>query len=154
MRNLILTRTQTGDEGTFGHIASADGRLLLHTGECPRRNNIPFKSAIPHGLYTVNRHNSPKFGDCCILGETAPRTNILIHKGNFCGNVDEGWRSDVQGCIIVGKARAQLAAPKGPQECVVESRTAFTELMDILWHDGDDPWRLEIINAIWGGLDA
>ena len=145
MRQLILTRTHESDEGTFGSLASKDGRLLVHTGECPWRDNAPYKSCVPEGSYFVNRHNSPKFGDCCILSPTEPRSLILIHLGNYCGDVDKGYRSDVQGCIVVGMGRRKLQGKRGPQDCVAQSRVAFNALMRHLWADSEDPWGLEII---------
>ena len=147
MRQLILTRTFESDDGTFGHLVSKDGELNLHTAECPWRGNRPFKSCIPEERYFVNRHDSPKFGECCILSTTSPRTNILIHKGNFAGDVDKGLRSDVEGCILVGMGRGELAGPKGPQTVVTQSTLAFNLMMRHLWKESTIPWGLEIIRS-------
>ena len=154
MRQLTLTRIHETDEGTFGSLVSKDGRIHLLTGECPWRDNAPYKSCIPEGNYFVNWHQSAKFGNCCILSPTEPRTLILIHRGNYCGDVDKGLRSDVQGCIVVGMGRRKLSGPRGPQECVAQSRPAFEQLMGNLWRDGTDPWGLEIIWSQAGRPDA
>jgi len=36
------------------------------------------------------------------------RTDIEIHSGNFCGDKDEGYKSHVEGCIILGQKIGML----------------------------------------------
>lgn len=94
-RKLILQRRSTGDQGTFGDLWHGDA-LVCRTGELPDRDNQPFVSCIPPGEYELTRHQSPKFGDCCLIHPVPGRSSILIHRANFCGDTAEGYASDLQ----------------------------------------------------------
>lgn len=147
-RRLTLVRRTTGDHGTFGSLQIEWGTLHLATGECPWRDNQPNVSCIPAGTYQLTRNSSPRFGDGCIISPTHPRTHILIHRGNFCGDVEKGLHSDVKGCVIVGTGTGTLRYGGVDQQAVVHSADAFGELMRRLWKDGDKAWELEIS---WAG---
>ena len=142
MRHLTLTRTETSQEGTFGTL-SINGEEFCVTGEPPWRDNRESISCIPSGDYTVGFHRSPKFGEVCLLHDTTPRTWILIHQGNWCGDAQAGYISDTYGCVLVGR---KVGEANG-QRCVIPSAPAFRDLMKRLWsQEGDkgDPWDLEI----------
>ena len=151
---LVLQRTETGDEGTFGviEIPSDLGGQTFHTGELPWRGNARGKSCIPAGLYQCRMRRSPKFGDCYIL--TGPgvldepsddpdvRTFILIHAGNFCGDEDMGYVAHVDGCIILGMTRGVLRNSRGEeQEAVCASGAARKEFERLM---GGAEFELEI----------
>ena len=73
------------------------------------------------------------------------RSECEIHAGNFCGDVDKGLRSDVKGCVILGKAFGQIEG----QDAVLKSKQAVSEFEDemagedfmltIQWKDGINP---------------
>ena len=132
VRHLTLTRVKSGPAGTFGLLTDSAGEWETKTVERPWLDNKPNVSCIPVGEYEIHRHNSPRFGDCCIIRPTAPRTHILIHVANFA--------SDVKGCIGVGCAFSVI----GGKPAVAHSRRAFGELMSHLWQNGNDPWTLTI----------
>ena len=139
MRSLTLLRTETGLEGTFGTL-SIDGEKLCVTGEPPWRDNKESISCIPSGHYSLTRHDSPKFGDCCLVSPTSPRSHILVHRGNWCGDAQAGYISDTYGCIIVGRHQGNARE----QRCVIASAPAFRDLMKRLWSESNDPWTLTI----------
>lgn len=122
-----LERHTTGDSGTFGELnmpsIGLDG-LRLQTGECPWRDNKPFVSCIPPGLYGCQWRESPRFGWTYEVVDVPDRTHIIIHIGNWCGDVDLSLRSDVEGCILLGMGSGVLAG----QQAVLNSGNALTKL--------------------------
>lgn len=96
---LILKRQSADDKQTLGVIEHR-GFVIAHTLELPWRDNERNESCIPTGKYEVVKHMSPKFGQCFWLQGTAPRTQILIHAGNYHG--------DTSGCILVGSGYIDL----------------------------------------------
>ena len=117
MRTVKIFRIpeESGDQGTFGSLTTDSG-FQCYTGELPWRENKSNISCIPPGSYICTKAmSSPKFGKCyhvqgCIL--LGGRTNILIHKGNFCGDTSKGFKTDVQGCILLGRAIGEIAGHK------------------------------------------
>lgn len=88
--------------GTFGTLTFGDFKCC--TVERSWENNTPRVSCIPTGYYYLERWNSPKFGESCIVyGGTVSkipdgthiRSRILIHPANS--------PSDLMGCIGLGK---------------------------------------------------
>jgi len=123
MRKVTLTRTETGDEGTFGTLVTDSG-FSVYSGELPWRGNKIGISCIPAGVYIVQRFNSPKHGDCYLITDVPGRTVTEIHKGNFCGDVSKGRKSDVEGCVLPGNALGEIAG----QPCVIASGDALARL--------------------------
>lgn len=97
MNTVTLIRRWLTDESTGGIITGPSG-LQLFSLELPWRNNQLRVSCIPDGKYPCVWHLSPKFGWTYILLNTEPRTQILIHPGNYPANT---W-----GCILLGKSRS------------------------------------------------
>lgn len=126
MRELILQRLLTDDQGTFGAITV--GGVLFHTAELPWRDNHPRVSCIPAGSYLCQWHSSPRFGSCYKLYGTEPRSEILIHPGNYAGDVAKGFKSNVEGCILLGLATYAW----GGQRVVVQSREAVRRFSEAL----------------------
>ena len=113
-----LIRTETSDQGTFG-ILTYDHRHVF-TGELPWRNNERGNSCIPAGVYQVQMHTSPRFGRCYEVKDVPERTDILLHHGNWCGDDLLGFRTNVDGCILLGFGRGKL----DNQNAVLNSRRA------------------------------
>ena len=145
-RELTLTRVETSNEGSFGILTvKGDGMSLCRTGELPWKDNKRRVSCIPAGRYKLSFHKSPKFGDCCLVTPTEPeRDNILIHWANFCGSREDGYESEVLGCIAVGETVQRASWVDTQQKCVTSSRRAFDELMTRLWKGSKLPWTLTI----------
>jgi hypothetical protein len=138
--NATLQREKSTDGGTFGKLTLPDG-TTFNTLELPWRNNESGKSCIPPGTYKVETRNSPKFGPGTYEVKGVPgRTAILIHSGNYAGNVDKGQKSNVEGCILLGFSRSTQSG----QPMIQESRAAmqaFTEKM------AGRPFVLTVVSA-------
>jgi hypothetical protein len=122
----------TGDEGTFGRLEEYLGAVLnfrFFTGELPYRDNHNSVSCIPMGVYRCQWTVSNKFPQGTFQVIHVPlREGIRIHKGNWCGDTSLGWKSDVEGCILLGKLQETRANPYGkPQKGVFDSTTALIE---------------------------
>ena len=105
MKKFTLVRLQTSDQGTLGRLISHDGNFQCLTLELPWRDNQFNISCIPAGEYHAEQKKSPRFGKKLYRlrdSETAPRSAILIHAGNFAGDTSKGYKSDAQGCILLG----------------------------------------------------
>jgi hypothetical protein len=100
MINCNLIREFSNDYGTFGHI-EIDGHIWA-TGELPWRDNKNGISCIPTGTYKVAWLKSPTKGWCYHILNVQGRDGILIHKGNYCGDINKGYKSDIKGCILLG----------------------------------------------------
>lgn len=138
--NAILQREKSSDGGTFGKLTLPDG-TSYNTLELPWRNNESGKSCIPPGTYKVETRNSPKFGPGTYEVKGVPgRTAILIHSGNYAGNVDKGQKSNVEGCILLGLSRNTQSGQPMIQESKAAMK-AFTEKM------GGRPFTLTVISA-------
>ena len=135
---MILYRTESGNEGTFGILVYPDGYVF--TVEPPDRGNRPNLSCIPSGRYTVSVRHSPKYGKVYTVNNVPGRSHILLHHGNFGGDKTLGFRTHSAGCIILGSRKGRLHG----QNAVLNSRTARRKFeLAMNWQ----PFKLEIINA-------
>jgi len=98
---MILERFAYSPYGTFGRLIVGD--LKLWTVEQPWNDNLPKRSCVPEGVYTLEHHEGSKYKDTWALvgetvshwpGEGKKRATCVFHKGNTAGNV---W-----GCIAPG----------------------------------------------------
>lgn len=136
MNKLILERLESTDEGTFGFLELPNSKVL-YTLELPDHGNKPRVSCIPKGSYNCKIVNSPKFGHVYGVQNVPNRSAILIHTGNYGGDINKGFKSDIQGCILLGKQRGNLNG----QQAVLSSKKALAEFMQEM--DGQ-PFTLEI----------
>src|SRR3990167_10519381 len=131
MRQIILQRLESSDEGTFGKI-EVEGQIF-YTAELPWRGNEKGKSCVPIGTHHVQWQESPRFGWCYELQDVPGRSDILIHKGNWAGDTALGYVSNVEGCILFGKSRGILRTKDGrEQKAVVASGPAVSEFARIM----------------------
>ena len=128
MNSCLITRQDTSDQGTRGVLTSDRGEWL--TLELPWRDNTQQISCIPAGVYACSSEFHARLGRVYRLQRVEGRSGVLIHSGNLAGDVLKGWRSHVQGCILVGKKRGQLWLKDDGryQEAVLISATAMSEL--------------------------
>ena len=138
MRQLTLLRTETSDEGTFS-IAYNDV-FMCRFVELPDRDNLQSVSCIPEGEYRCEWHHSPKFGHVYKVMHVPGRTDILIHAGNYAGDVNKGYKTDSYGCILPISGIGRL----GRQRAGVSSRIATTSLRK---HFEEEPF---LLNIKWG----
>ena len=137
-----LIRQETGPQGTFGIIQYEGGSFF--TAELPDYDNTPNVSCIPADTYTVVWNYSPMFKRrMYMLMDVPGRSGIRIHSGNWAGSKNLGFRTNVLGCIMFGKAKGELMA----QKAILISRPAVRAFENFMNHDG---FELEIVNGIRG----
>lgn len=148
-RFLTLQRGASTDLGTFG-VLTGEG-LNLRTGELPWRDNKVGKSCILPGEYECRVKDSPKFGpNTYRLEGVAGRTEILIHRGNFCGDEDLGHHADIDGCILLGLSTGSVELPKPiqvklgrqMQHGILSSRRAMEQFMAVM---KGEPFKIQIL---------
>lgn len=137
-----LIRNRTSDEGTFGILLNEDMDFLFNTIELPWRDNKPFISCIPSGVYNCTKTYSDRFKRSLYRlddTQTAPRSAILFHAGNHAGDVLSGYKSDFEGCIGLGK---EYTSSLNKQAGLLHSVKALKEFHDLT---NDAPFKLTIL---------
>lgn len=125
---ITLQRQITSSHGTEGILSLPHLGVKFFTLELPWRDNISSLSCIPHGIYTVNIRQSPRYGRIYHVKNVPERSWILIHWGNLAGDCTKGFKSNVEGCILLGKRRGTLSG----QKAVLVSRPAVREFMQCM----------------------
>ena len=97
---ITISRGPSTDHGTRG-LMIVDGQVF-HTLELPWNNNKSDVSCIPTGSYDCIWHYSPRFGWVYKVLGVPGRTQILIHVGNWAGDVSKRYKSKTKGCILLG----------------------------------------------------
>jgi len=126
-----ITRFRTGMDGTFGNMTVVRDRKEFHcvTGELPWFANKRRVSCIPNGTYRCELRYSPRFDkQLWHIDGVDNRDGILIHSGNYCGDVSSGYATDTQGCVLVGQRHNRI----GETRIVAASRVALADLMRFL----------------------
>ena len=95
-----LIRFMETDAGTQGVLLS--DKFCCFTLELPNRENKINISCIPQGTYTCKYKYSKKFKNVFHLQNVKDRTYIYIHNGNFAGDINKGFRTHTEGCILIG----------------------------------------------------
>ena len=125
----ISTNSRNGTHGVFLQAVTSgtlearkyEEKLTAYipfalTSEPPWRDNEPFVSCIPAGIYTCRRVNSPQFGNTFEVMDVPGREHILFHKGNF--------KHNTKGCFLVG----EQFEPLGIHDCaVLASKKGYSE---------------------------
>ena len=138
-----LMRLKRNDQGTSG-VLIAPG-FACYTLELPWYNNQRNISCIPAGEYNVQMRVSPKYGEVYHVKEVPNRSYILIHSGNWAGDKTKGYKTHVNGCILLGAERGTLAG----QMAVLNSRITVKRFMR---HMGKQPFKL-MIHESFGGFE-
>jgi hypothetical protein len=136
-----LTRKFESPHGTFGRLEGPG--LSLYTAELPWRDNKRKLSRILPGTYRVRPYSGSRFKNVYRLEDVPGREAILIHSGNYAGDVTQGFLSHVEGCILVGTGAGILRG----QQAVTGSREAMNLLRAYIGKDG---FILEIIDEFQG----
>lgn len=124
METVTIQRNDSADSGTFGLLLWCPANaaaLRLVTLELPDRDNQPNRSRIPAGRYRCLWQRTHSKGMRYCLQGVPGRSGILIHAGNWAGDVEKGLRSDTQGCILLGLT----AGPIKGQPAIQNSRRAL-----------------------------
>lgn len=131
LEETYIKRTHTGDEGTFGVFSIPSLKFSCFVLELPWRDNKAKRSCIPPGRYLVRIRQSPKYGRIFHLTDVQGRSYILIHWGNFAGDVLKGWRSNSEGCLLFGE---KVGTIKG-QRAILNSRVTVQRFMTVINSD-------------------
>ena len=133
--DFILTRSENGDEGTFGILSGPAYGFRCHMIELPWRDNRVNYSCIPVGTYKVRPYISHRFGRCFKVMDVPNRTAILIHPANLAGDREKGLSSQLRGCLAPGRLRCRLTGKTGKkQQAVGASRPALGDLIQAHGH--------------------
>ena len=122
-RNVELFRMKRGDQGTLGMIFYEG--FKCYTLELPWKDNKRNVSCIPSGSYDVKIRLSPKYGQIYWVSDVPERSFILIHSGNWAGDTKKGFKTHVNGCILLAKKRGLLAG----QLAILNSRITVKRFM-------------------------
>lgn len=133
--NVLLKRTSTNDEGTEGVLITPS--FSCYTLELPWRDNKQSISCIPTGEYDVRIVKSPRFGIVYHITNVPNRSHVLIHSGNFAGDVLLGYKSHVEGCVLLG---TKIGKYKN-QKAILTSKVAVHAFMREMQNK---PFRLTI----------
>lgn len=136
MKRVVIQREETGNAGTFGTL-TVDA-LILRTGELPWRDNKPGVSCVPPGVYRVEWEYSDHFDRNLFELKGVPgRSECKLHVANFCGDTALGLKSDINGCIALGRGVGDMQG----QRALLSSRSAMKLFEQ---HMGVEPFDLEV----------
>lgn len=139
MKNVYIIRTTSSNQGTQGTLVTEGFNCF--SLELPWRDNQQNISCIPAGEYIVKIRQSPRFGKVYWVTKVPNRGYILIHPGNFAGDVSKRYKSNVEGCLLLGKRFGIL----GKQLAVLTSRITVRRFME---HMEYETFKLNIIGNI------
>jgi len=137
-QEIFLIRTGFSDQGTNGMMFT--NGFFCYTLELPWRDNQRSISCIPPGEYKVIQRASPKYGKIYWVTEVPNRSYILIHSGNYAGDVSKGYKTHVNGCILLGQKMGTLSG----QKAVLNSRVTVNKFMN---QTGMQPLKLKIMGG-------
>lgn len=136
---VVLTRQPSTAHGTFGVVQVTDAVRAWSSLELGWHGNRPQHSCIPVGTYRCGLAETGKWspredGKLYQVLDVPGRSLIKIHAATFAGDEEQGYYAELLGCIALG-TRAGTLTPEGytrPQACLLESRKALREFMDLL----------------------
>jgi hypothetical protein len=134
---VTILRMRRSDQGTVG-IVIADNVQYCYSLELPWRENRNNISCIPPGKYKCEIRNSPRFGNTYWVKDVPGRQFILIHSGNWAGDINKGLKTHVNGCILFGKEIGYLAG----QLAILNSRITVKKFMNFMNYK---KFKLEIL---------
>ena len=143
MLTATLQRNSTGEFGTFGTLTI--GGQELKTGELPDKDNAENISCIPPGKYICKKTPSARFGhsDFYQVMDVPGRSGVRFHPANFFGDEALGHKSELNGCITLGRKHGPIeVSPGHTQLGCMASKSAFETLNQIT---GGEPFMLEIL---------
>tara|TARA_Y100000310_G_scaffold48044_1_gene44596 strand:- start:799 stop:1278 length:480 start_codon:yes stop_codon:yes gene_type:complete len=157
MKRCRIIRYATGPHGTRSHIIGSDQHsrelIKLHGLECPWLSNVPYKSCIPDGIWTLVPWESSRFGKVyTFVGagispwkrdgpdgrDWAARWGCHQHIANYA--------RQLQGCMALGKSSSAKGDKETGGPSVWSSRAAQEEWHSIMGYPNpiyaEIVWRL------------
>jgi len=135
---VTIFRIRRSNHGSQGILCL--GPFNCFSLELPWRGNRRNISCIPPGSYDVQIRISPRYGRIYWVMKVAGRKYILMHSGNWAGDLKKGLKTHTNGCILMGKYRGWLQG----QRAVLASRITVRKFMSLL---GGSAFKLNIIEA-------
>jgi hypothetical protein len=139
MKTVYLLRLRMSGYGTEGMLVT-DAGFDCKTLELPWKENQQNISCIPAGEYITKIRISPRFGKTYWVTKVPNRGYILLHSGNYAGDVSKGYKTHVEGCVLLGKTFGWL----GEQRAVLNSRITVRAFMN---HMKDEEFKLIIVGG-------
>lgn len=155
MKQVILDRTESGDEGTFGWLrvldeVTGEERFACATLELPHRGNAHGLSCVDPGQEIFDwRVDSPKHGGVYQARPRNGREFVQIHAANLAGDESKGYVKQLDGCIALGTAVVKFRAGNRPagsrdQRGLSASKSTVAAFVDVL---GKESFVLTIKDA-------
>lgn len=144
----LLERIHFSDSGTFGKLTFQ--YQTLFTGELPWKENRQSVSCIPQGEYLCTWSFSPRFQKYCYEVQDVPgRTGIRIHSASYMGDREKKMKSQVEGCIALGRELGWLGDQSIPddrrQQYLMDSASATRYFESVM---KQKVFRLFIVNRL------
>ncbi len=115
--DINLLRLRRSDQGTEGRLSIPALNFSCPCLELPWRDNRSNISCIPPGTYPLVWRESRRW-KAFHIQNVQDRSFVLIHSGNYAGDVAKGWKTHVQGCVLLGSKFGRI----GGQRAVLASR--------------------------------
>jgi len=128
MKEVTILRKQSQDWGTLGMLTIEGEKFQCLTLELPWKLNTKKTSCITPGSYLCQLIDTPKFGKVYTVQNVDKRDGILIHAGNWAGDVGKNMRTDSHGCILLGRKLIMMEGQYG----INETRQVLKEFHDIM----------------------
>lgn len=117
MRNATMRLLLSDEQGSVSEFRS-DSELTWMIQELPDRQNARNRSRINPGEYVLDWRESPSHGWCYRvmreidgkIVEVEGHDHVLMHIGNLAGDVEMGYASDSEACLLPGMTEAVFAA--------------------------------------------
>lgn len=141
---MTLTRTSTANTGTLGTLTSSTG-FSCKVIELPWKQNKNGVSCIPPkpSGYKCKLRSSNAWPNTYWVSDVSGRVAILIHNGNWAGDEASGYKTNTQGCILLGSAHG-TGSPKGkPQSMCTDSNSTLAAFKK---HLQGKPFTLKVID--------
>lgn len=120
MIEAFLTRGPSTVMGTFGSFKVPAIKFESLTLELPWLDNKPMRSCIPTGRYRCAWIESPSRGRCTYrILVVRNRSGILIHSASYGGDIDAGFKSDLEGCIALGLGTKNVTLDNGNSQTIL-----------------------------------
>ena len=132
-------RYRSSSHGTFSRWICNDIGWDSFCLELPWKNNKQSLSCIPDDTYIVKIRYSNKYGYVFHLTNVEGRTWILIHSGNYAGDIEKGLKTHSEGCLLLGQKAGILEG----QQAILNSRATVKRFMRTM---NNQTFKLNIIN--------
>lgn len=118
-----LVRQASTPQGTPGRLYADN--FQCDTMEPPAPEHRAEHPCIKAGTYLCKKIGSPKYPGRYVVLAVPHRSGIILHPGNYAGDEAQGYQSDSDGCILLGRAATLQNINHKPQKAVVLSRSTL-----------------------------